>query len=474
MATTYGSFPGVQVTTAGGGITSVAIGDEENLVIFGEADYDRDGTNVQDDGLTADSTDGLDADTTEASVNEPAQINARNESEMQFGEGSPLADAMKEALANGANIEFLYGVAVERTLRQETVAAQTGTLTNTPIVEDEDEVWFDDGGTRLDVRFTYDGSPASPAATDAVNINPHTGEFAADAAPGTDFTIDYRSLDYDTAFGAGEVRNIVTEGETGVYVSLSEDDDVSANLQAEVADLRNSYQLVNALNAAEPNDNEEVTDDSGNVLRYDARYDTANYDTARQSIDSDFFYKFAPVREEDSPKNIMGGVGGLFAGNPIDDPIYNDALNGVGPLEQQLSRSEADDLRDLNIIPIRQAGSTRVKGNISTSTETDWARDFWRRRITDRVILVAKEVGDNIIGQINDEQTRNAARRQIEAQIRGLVDDRLIKPNGGDENNWFVDVYESSTNPDEVKIDVGFTPYGVVKQVDATVTINTR
>lgn len=473
MSTTYGSFPGVQVTTSGGGITAVVIGDEENLVFFGEADYARDGQNVQDDGLTADTADGLDSSNTTATVEEPSQINARSEADSVFGAGTELAEAMKESLANGANIDFLYGVPVERYIRQETVGSQTGTLANTPVVENTSEIWFDDGGTGLSVRFTYDGTPTTPSDADTVNLNPFTGEFAADSAPGTDFTIDYRSLDYNAAFGANAVRTTLNENETGVYAALSEADAVSSNLDAEVADLRqNEYKMVTALMPAEPNDNETVQDSNGNFVRYDARYDAANYSSANQSIDADHFFKFAPVREEDVTKTVMGGVGGLFAGNPIDDPIYNDSLSGYDSLEQSLSRSEANDLRNEYVIPIRQAGSVRVKDNISTSTETDWERDFWRRRITDRVILIANIVGNRIIGRINDEETRSIAQDTIEAQMRGLVDQRLIKSNADGENNWFVDVYESSTNANEVKVDIGFTPFGVVKRIDATVTIN--
>jgi hypothetical protein len=474
--TTYGSFPGVQVTTAGGGITAVVIGDEENLVLFGEADYDRDGLFVRTDGESADTADGLDSSTTTVSTESPEQINARNEADAKFGDDTELANAMKDALANGANIDFMYGVAPERYLREETFSGSaTGTLSNVPVYEDTSEIDFYDstGSANLDVRFVYDTNVSAPTGvSDTVNLNPHTGEFAADDS--ADFTVGYRSVDYDTAFGVQAVRNIVNEDETGVYCALSEADSVSSALNSEVSAQRNNYQLVNALHAAEPNSN-EVSDTTVAFTNADndPRYDTSTYSSdGNQSIDADYMFKFAPVRQEDSTETVMGGVGGLFAGNPISDPIYNDPLSGF-TLDQSLSKSEANDLRDEDIIPVRQAGSVRVKDNISTSTETDWERDFWRRRITDRVILIAKTVGDSIIGRINDEDTRSAAERQIEAEMRSLVDSRLIKPNTDTEQNFFVDVYESSTDSDEVKIDVGFTPFGIVKRIDASVTIDT-
>jgi len=36
---TFGDFPGVQVTTQSGGVTSVTVGTADTLVVFGEAEY---------------------------------------------------------------------------------------------------------------------------------------------------------------------------------------------------------------------------------------------------------------------------------------------------------------------------------------------------------------------------------------------------------------------------------------------------
>ena len=39
---TYGEFPGVRVETRSGGISSISIGEEEKVVLFGEANYTLD------------------------------------------------------------------------------------------------------------------------------------------------------------------------------------------------------------------------------------------------------------------------------------------------------------------------------------------------------------------------------------------------------------------------------------------------
>jgi len=480
MVTTYGSFPGVKVEVAGGGITAVAIGEEEKLVLFGEAQY------ADDDTLQSDGTeDALDAD---ASPESAVQINARREADSNFGAGSELAEGMREALGNGANIDFLYGVAPRRyNVADEIQSTQSGTLNNAPIweenVADESNIQAlvvedNTGPVSMAVEYDYSSPPAQPSAAETVAVNPLTGEYAADAAPDGDYEFDYKYLDWQAAFDAAEVSAIVEEDETGIYDALSDSEQVSADLDSTVTTHRGNYKLINAISGAQPNDNELITSDDlslasdhSNYTRRDARFDTGTF--GQTSVDSDHHFMLAPVREADVPKTVLGGVGGLFAGNPISDPIYNDPLSGYSELEQSFTKTEADEMRDENVIPIRQAGSIRVKDNVSTSTATDWERDFWRRRIADRVILIGKTIGDTIIGRINDEQTRNAAGRLIRAEIRELVDDRLLKPNTAEETNWFVDVYEDSTNSNEVNIDIGFTPYGIVKRVDETITINT-
>lgn len=502
MVTTFGSFPGVRVETAGGGITAVTIGEEEKLVLFGAAKYENEGS-----FLATGEADPIDGD---ASAEDPRQINARREAEVLFGEDSKLARGMREALANGANINFLFAVAPKRrNVVDEVSATSTGTLDNSPIYEEnvsnEDTIEnivvreFDgeddlvatsdeeeadaESVPEIDLQYRYDGEPAAPTPETgrAVFVNPLTGQFAADEEPDGEYTVDYKYLDWASTLDSKGVEQVVTEDETGIFVPLTDADSVSVSAQGTASVLRGDYQLVNVISGAEPNDNQIVTvngedldADFDNYQRTDARYDTADYEeSGNQSVDADYYYKVAPSRHEDEKRHFLGAVGGLFAGNSISDPVYNEPLTGITGVEQSFTRTDANNMRDNNIIPIRQNGSIRVKDNTSTSTEDDWERDFWRRRIADRVILIAKQIGESIIGRINDEDTRSSAQRLIEAELRQLVNDRLLRANTEQETNWFVDVYESSTNPDEVNIDIGFTPLGIVKRVDVSITIDT-
>jgi hypothetical protein len=482
---TFGEFPGVRVNTQSGGITSIAVGEEEKLVIFGEALYEFDGSgNLVVDGDDA----ALSAD-----VSSPEQIGARRVAQSKFGSGSELARAMQDALANGANIDFMFGVAVPRkVIEGEVLSTQSGTLANTELVENTGAAADTSTGTKndlgidvvdttdgeLDVELRYGGEPATPQDANTAFVNPLTGDIATDSAPAGDYEISYTFNDYGAAFGAKAVRNIVNEGETGVYATLSESDAVASTLSSEVQDLRANFQLVNALSIAEPNDSELLGDDNTSLENGGARarYDASTYSTANQSVSTENFYKFAPGRLDDERATVLGGIGGLFAGNDIENPIFNDELTGFQELEQQLSKVDADNLRAEDIIPIRSGGSVRVVGNRSTkfSSSGTVAADFFTRRLTDRVILIGKQVGDRILGRINDDDTKDAARRLIRAQLQQLVSDGLIEGNTNTETNFTVDVFDSPTNRNEVQIDISFTPFGIVKQVDETITVDTN
>jgi hypothetical protein len=482
---TFGSFPGVRVETRSGGISAVVVGEEEKLVLFGEANYALDSGSlvVEGDDVTLD-----------VSASSPEQITSTLQASAKFGSDSELSLGMQEALANGANINFLFGVAVPRVaVEAEVQSTQTGTLDNVELVENTGaavdtsagtigdqgiEVTDTSGPSSMNVELRYNGAPNTPTESDTVFVNPLTGEYAADAAPGGDYEFDYTFNDYSSAFSAPEVKTIVNENETGIYAAMSDSDAVSASLATEVLTLRQDFQLVNGLAIAEPNDNELLddansSDENGGA---DARYDAATYSSANQSVSEESIYKFAPGREQNERKTIVGGLGGLFAGNSITNPIYNDELNGFQSLEQQLSKTDADNLRAEDLIPVRSGGAVRVQGNRSTafSGAETVAADFFTRRITDRVILIGRQVGQNIIGRINDGETRALARRLIIVQLRSLVRDGLLRANSGEEQNFSVEVSEDPTNPDEVDINISFTPFGIVKRVDETITVNTN
>ena len=434
--TTFGDFPGVRISVSGGGIAAIRIGAEEKLALFGYGDFEE---------ATADPAD-------------PIRITSRRTADTLFGEDSELSDAVRGAISNGANRDFLYAVMVEQVQadQESFTATDSGTLENTPIVKDSVEISSETD--ELDVKYVYDDATLSgDIAEGEAYVNIYTGEFVAGSED--DWDVDYRYGDWQSAFDASE--NIVNESESGVFAALSASTEVTDSLVEETEALRQDYKMIKAVSAAQPNDTDE----------YRAWYDTAEYE---DNFSSDSQFVLAPVNRSDEELTVIGQTAGLFAGNDITQPVYNRQLVSVGEgLSQRLGRAEAQELRDANVIPLKQGAGLRVSDNTSASDETDWERDFWRRRIVDRVILIAKEVGDSILGRINDPDTRDAAEDLLKTEIEGLVSDRLLQPNDEEDDSWFVEVEPDPIDPDQVNIDIGVTPFGIAKRIDTTITIDT-
>jgi hypothetical protein len=294
-----------------------------------------------------------------------------------------------------------------------------------------------------------------------VFINPFTGEWVADTADNYDISYDYP--EWSNALDAAD--GVLNEKETGVYCTLSEAEGVASTLSSKVNALRDpDYKLVRGIAGTQPNVDADGTEEF--LDADDPKIDVSNYS---DGIDNDSMFLIAPARQEDTKDTLLGAVAGQFAGHALTNTVYKETLTDVTPA-QRLVKSDRDDLRDTHqVIGVEREGSIRLHANTSTSTDADWERDFHRRRIVDQMVLVVKEVGDTIEGDLNDEDTQTAARAEILDQIESFVSDGLLEPNTEDEQNYYVTI--SEPNADEVKIEFGITPEGVVKTVSATIEV---
>lgn len=393
-----------------------------------------------------------------ATPNTVVEIDSRSDADEKFGVDTDLSRAYRQALANGANKNFTRAVMAQTTNSTESFAtSSSGTLANAPIVDDVDRVSAEDtvAVETQTVRFVYETPATADVPDGEVHINPITGEWAADASADYDITYDY--TDWSGALTAAE--NAIGEGEFGLIAPLSNAESVASSLSATLGSMRPDYKMALGLMGAQPNATSETNRPN---------YDTANY---ADNLDDDALFLVAPTAQEAGDESAIGAIAGLFAGNDIVNPVYNDAVVEVSSLAQQLSRSEAQDLADAQVIPIRDRGAIRVRRNMSTSTETDWERDYWRRRIVDLVIATTKEVAESILGLVNDPDTRATTQTLIQVELQDFVDDGMLVPNKTGNDNLYVDVYKDGTNA--VGVDLGVTPYGIVKEARVELTINT-
>jgi hypothetical protein len=464
MATIYGSSPGVTITEQAGGIASIAVGREQKHVVFGRGD-------------PANAT---------AATNTPEPINTRLDTATKFGSGSELADGLQKALRNGSNIDYLYGVMADPTsVSGEAITTDAdgyAELSNAPIAEDKSVLTVvDTSGTDpvtindADVHFVYESLPTQPATADEVNVNPHTGEIAAEAS--TSYEVDYQHLDWQGALDAASP--VINHAEVGIYTVLSEAGSVAETLSDTIDPLRQEFKMVQGVAGAQPN----ATSSAGEPI-----YDTATY---TDTVDDDAVYLAAPVRRltTDGPFTALGAIGGVFAGHKLTNPVYGDGLAGLEPLTQSLTSTERNDLRGVQVIPVDDSagggeGGIELADNLSTSTGGGWVRDFHRRRIGDQILLVGRRRGEQARSRRAVDEALDATEAAFTDDLIAFADADLIESDdqetagggggsgdgGQEEQHFFVDVTRGDT--DTVRIDYGFEPIEIIKDVDMTQTIS--
>ena len=464
---TYGDLPGVQATVRGGGIVDVTVGYAQKIVIFGRGDP----------------VDGTASYNTVESVQTPA------DADTLFGEGSRLADGLRGALANEANREFLYGVMpTETTVSAEPVTGGSGTLLNAPIVEDLSTVSVTAtvDGTTMTPAFVHESPPPAPTDAGVVNINPLTGETTSSGT--ADYEVDYAFLDWQSALDSADT--VLRHNEVGVYATLSDSEIVAQALSDKLDELRPTYKLLRGVSGAQPN----ATNAAGEPI-----IDTAAY---TDTLDDDALFLAGPVRLDNTTdtRTVIGGIAGVMGGNDITDPIYGDTIAHYGSLIQTITPAEegevAEDetpgtgLRGKQVMPVRDDGSDGGSGltledSLSTSTLTDWTRDYHNRRVVDQILITAREIGETLRGRRLRDPILENTEQEIVDVLAEYATDGLIAQNStpgtetgtaspttvGDEEDQTYTATITRTGTDEVSIGIYFAPIGVGKRIKETIFV---
>jgi len=441
---TLGQSPGVRVTTQSGSVGGVTLGRSQYTIFI-----------------------GIGESSGSASANEVVSITTRRGVEDAFGRDSDIAEQWRRATANGANKTYIRGIKASMTETTETVTSTSSdTLSNSPIIPDKDRITVTDTGdsTEQAIEFVYEDDPTSANAPDPssgeVYINPNNGSWVAPSSSDYEFVYEY--ADWDEALQTA--RDAVGEEEFGVIVPLTHASSVTSSVPGVLTQMRDNIKMVLSVIAPEPTG----TSESG----FKPIYDTQNLTNA---LDDDRIFGPTPQAIEDrdianGPDygiELLGAYAGRMAGNELEEPVYNDVIQTDADLVQKLSRSEAQDLRGEYLIPVRQRGEIRLEDNLSTYDQNEnggWERDYFRRRIVDVVIATIRSVARRTIGAINDPEARTDVRDVIISEMRDLVNLDLLQVNGQS-----IDVY--AKDKDTIGIDLGITPNGVTKQVDATLTV---
>ncbi|MDY6780942.1 MAG: hypothetical protein SV760_10485, partial [Halobacteria archaeon] len=408
MVVNYGSTPGVSIDVEGGTLGAITVGREEYLVVFARGDPNNGN----------------------ASTNSPTQVTTTTAVENEFGEGTRLAEVLKDAIFNGANARggYVYGVmpATQAVTGEVHDAVQSFTIGNAPIIEDLAEITIRDTVDAVDltVEFRYTSPPATPSNADTAFVNPFTGEVETDSS--SDYEVDYKYLDWSSAFDSADT--VVGEGESGVYVADTLAESVASTLFGKAAALRDpDFRMIKAFVGALPNANTSESPP-------DPMYDTGAY---TDNLDSLPGFVAAPARQNDELTTLLGAIGGLAAGNALDDPILTDQLGDVTiergvDDEAILTKSERDELREEQVMPIRANGSIEIDGTLASDTGETWKTTYQSVRTIDRAVLGVREIARAFRGQLDVDSpqydTEEIAAQEALSFLEDLVDNRLLQP----------------------------------------------
>jgi hypothetical protein len=289
-----------------------------------------------------------------------------------------------------------------------------------------------------------------------VYINPYTGATNADTSE--DVSVTYEHADWAAAFDS--IENYLEEGEFATIEPITSASAVVSDLVGAIDRMRSDYKMAVGLIAAEYN----ATDEMGEPV-----IDAPTFSSA---LNNEFIFQAGPtyLASEDKHDRFVGAlsaVGGIFAGNPNDEPIYDDVVQ-VDSLYQGITKADVGDLRGEYVIPVRDTGVVTIEDNHSTydqMSEGGWERDYFKRRTVDLTVVNLFFVANRQIGGVLTGGVVDDVGEAVRTELDDLVDDGLLQPNGQQ-------AQASREDSTTIGLDVSITPFGVAKAADVTLAIN--
>jgi len=391
---------------------------------------------------------GYDAANGSATAGESTTILGLSDADEQFGSNSELARATAAAITNGAST--VYGVPVPETQTTETFTSSTsGTLGNTPAfdprVQPEHEITAQDSvdGITVTVNEVY-GTPTTPSNTNTINVNPVTGEWAADSS--SDYDITYTYGDYTSA-----IQTAVDQPVRYVLVG-TENDSVKLTLNQELNEAERNFRLLRGVVGATPDIQ------SGEVSDY-------------TPVEQDWrMIEVAPARGTgaDGTLRTCFAVGGLMAGQPVDvtGSITYDQVNGFSDLNVNYAPTTAAAFEQVTAL----TDEFDVAEGITTSSELSF-RDIYKVEIVD---LITERLYQRIKNYRGGSNARTAQLRFQSRLKRDLGSFASAQPPllaDGEGGVPFTVTVSTGTVDTEADVDVGIDVAPIAKQVKLNVSV---
>jgi len=426
MAETYGTnvIPSDQITVRSGGTVAISVAFETTLGLVG----------------------GMDTANGDATPGEVQTIASVPDAETAFGADSELAQVIQTVYNQTSPPSEVYAVGVSETtgVTDSVTGADSGALDNAPVfdpnVQAEHTITAQDTveGTSADVNIVYESPPPTPTEANTINLNPVTGEWAADESSDYDITYDYG--DYATAISTLADRSprflsVLTE-------NTSTANDLLSTLNNNASDFEFTHGIVGALPEVTPADYSDT------------------FDARRLSV-------VAPSRAfTDSANTNMirttGAVGGKQAGKALGDSTTYEALGGFADLNTKYTNSELGTLIDSEVLPLKQGGGIKIIKDMTTSQDAKFER-IYASEIVDEATEISHRISQQFIGEVNTSENRTALEASHRSSYSSMAGDDLL-------DNFAVTVTQGA-NDFEVDVNIGLDVVGIMDTIDVTITV---
>lgn len=387
-------------------------------------------------------------DTSGGSATEGSVVDVPSSSDAQtlFGDNSHLHKAVKTAYANGiADIKAIP--ITETTGTTESFAGtSSGTLTNAPVMDPnvttnhtisaQDTV----EAASVTVNIVYDvGTPSAPTSSNEMNLNPISGEWAADASSDYDITIDHG--DWTSA-----IQTMAAESDVRGLAAINAAESVSSDLVTELGSrAQNNLDFKFGVSGAMPNisDPSTFTDgiDDFRAIRCAASRGWLDSSQTEEASTA------AAVAAKFASQELGGAVGGTDKGE----------LAGFDSLRTSYSPTDVSNLHGEQITAVMDNPNIHVEKGLTTSTKTDLDRVF-KVEILDEATEVLNQISNQFDQSLNVGENREDLRDQYDTGFSDMESDNLL-------DDYSLTVTEGSAD-NEVDVTAG------VDLVDAIDTIN--
>jgi hypothetical protein len=426
MAETYGTtiIPSDQITVRSGGTVAISVAFATTLGLVG----------------------GMDTANGSATPGEVQTVESVPDAESLFGEGSELAEQVRLALAQNTPPSTIYAVGVSETtgVTDSTSGSDTGTLDNAPAfdpnVNSEHTIEAQDTteGVNVEVNIVYESAPSTPNDANTINLNPVTGEWAADEVSDYDITYDYGNYSDAISAVADEVPRFL-----GV---LTENTSVANDLLSTLNDRAQDFDFMHGVVGALP----EI-----DVSNY-----SDNFDSRRLSV-------VAPSRGfTDSANTEMrrttGAVAGKQAGKALGDSTTYESLAGFVDLNTGYTNSQLGTLVDSQVLPLKQGGGITVIKDMTTSQDVRFER-IYASEIVDEATEISHQISQEFIGRRNTDDNRLSLRESHASSYAEMSAEDLLEA--------FSVSVSKGANDFEVDVNIGLDVIGVMDTIDVTITV---